>query len=427
MIISKNTNRIPKEMIPTINSKNNPIIKTFLNNTQEALFIVKEIKSAIGRGYKKNEIAVLGRNIAQLDKIKYFLDEEKIEYRTIIDVSNHEYGFIRFLRNIRSLEYKFNFSAAINFPDRILDNFTFEDIKEKNIIESQEVFDIICEIYDKNIQFDNVNKFRKRFDLIMKYNKEEFSPIELVYEYSKLIKGIDKNDPSDLLKSYVTELRDIKLLTETFVFENDKTSLTEYIDYLQCMLVHSDENIMTNTDGVNILTCHRSKGLEYDFVFIPGLQIGNFPNDYFVTTQEEVEQERRLLYVALTRARKQLYITRFDKKPSIYPFQFSKEGFFSELESIKYDLNNEILEVIDEKEIVTEFDKDKMYKKVVNTLTTLQYLDIPNYKRNRYSGRNDIIKLKNHPDVLEYIVYGEYLWTKNKTNTILPDYTPQLT
>ena len=79
VIISKNTNRIPKEMIPTINSKNNPIIKTFLNNTQEALFIVKEIKSAIGRGYKKNEIAVLGRNIAQLDKIKYARIDLQVE------------------------------------------------------------------------------------------------------------------------------------------------------------------------------------------------------------------------------------------------------------------------------------------------------------------------------------------------------------
>ena len=76
------------------------------------------------------------------------------------------------------------------------------------------------------------------------------------------------------------------------------------------MLAQEDESEESNQDeSVNLMTCHRSKGLEFPVVFIAGVQCGSFPDDRYMNSADDVEAERRLLYVSMTRAIDRLYIT----------------------------------------------------------------------------------------------------------------------
>lgn len=99
--------------------------------------------------------------------------------------------------------------------------------------------------------------------------------------------------------------------------------------------LQSENNVSIEKGAVNIITCHKAKGLEFPIVFIPGVQVGIFPNDYFITTADKLEEERRLFYVSMTRAMERLYITSFDD-----PLKGSdrseaiREGFIAEVPEV---------------------------------------------------------------------------------------------
>ena len=104
-------------------------------------------------------------------------------------------------------------------------------------------------------------------------------------------------------------------------------------DYLN-LSSQDESNEDCSISAVNLMTCHKSKGLEFPVVFIPGVQVGIFPNDFFINTNEELEAERRLFYVSMTRAINELYITCYSD-----PFRGSgiiKKGFIAEIPNIRF-------------------------------------------------------------------------------------------
>ena len=91
-------------------------------------------------------------------------------------------------------------------------------------------------------------------------------------------------------------------------YDTDVPQLKHFLDYIT--LSSQDDSVQeAKTVAVNLMTCHKSKGLEFPVVFVPGVQVGVFPNDFFIRTPEDLESERRLFYVSITRAINRLYIT----------------------------------------------------------------------------------------------------------------------
>ena len=135
--------------------------------------------------------------------------------------------------------------------------------------------------------------------------------------------------------SYAHRLSEIA--EEFEVTQTDGTlssNIADFLDYLEISL--QDENSAEKfKSSVNIMTCHKAKGLEFPVVFIPGVQVGVFPNDYFIKTESQLEEERRLFYVTMTRAMDHLYVTCYDNPLfSIHPGSIVSKGFIAEIPNI---------------------------------------------------------------------------------------------
>ena len=157
--------------------------------------------------------------------------------------------------------------------------------------------------------------------------------IQRLYDlYSKEPFGKSRKVKESL--AHLEELLDIaKDFDMTYQSYNSKQNpISSFLDYLT--LSSQDESSEDSAlSAVYIMTCHKSKGLEFPVVFIPGVQVGVFPNDFFINTEEELEAERRLFYVSMTRAIDKLYITCYSD-----PFKgggIIKKGFIAEIPNIK--------------------------------------------------------------------------------------------
>ena len=128
----------------------------------------------------------------------------------------------------------------------------------------------------------------------------------------------------------------------------EKLSLDSFLDSLT--LEHSFDAPNENKDNsVNIMTIHASKGLEFPFVFVPGLEEGNLPHEKSSSTLEGIEEERRLFYVALTRAKYGLYLSHsemhFKKKIGKTEYGQKRSRFLSEIDVNLLEINNDEADV----------------------------------------------------------------------------------
>ena len=168
----------------------------------------------------------------------------------------------------------------------------------------------------KSLRDDHILRSEIIKELISQYESEPFAKMKKVKE---------RLEHLHTLVSLAMDFESAESATTS------KTSLEKFIDFLA--LTAQDESTKESNDAaVNIMTCHKSKGLEFPVVFIPGVQIGTFPNDFFLKTKSDVEAERRLFYVSMTRAINKLYLTCNDD-----PFVgkgVAEKGFLAEIPGI---------------------------------------------------------------------------------------------
>ena len=153
----------------------------------------------------------------------------------------------------------------------------------------------------------------------------------------------DENDGTQSIGAELQYLRQAFDLACTFEENGGPQKLSDFINQLEPVIDMQDYNISSDNDSVTIMTMHRSKGLEYKVVFIVGVQVGVFPNDYFIDKKlvkqeamNDLEAERRLFYVAITRARDLLFLSSFEDPlvGSCKPNSVIKHGFIAEISSV---------------------------------------------------------------------------------------------
>lgn len=313
--ISRNINRITKHITAR---KNNQITSSthayWLNDEKsEAAFIANKIQSIVQtENYSYGDITILVRGHKQIPAIKAALLSEKIPCFCQEDLSHYD-SFIPVLRAVASIEKKGTLNRAVNFPNRIMDNFLYMDLIEKHHLSTElSVLEIFAYLNDCDDQFQDCELFRARYQLIRELNfkAQHMCVTEIVKRLIDYYSAEESQSSNDVLNDAYS----IMSLAEEFdkgygaSSSPDIRPIDEFLDYI--MLVQEDESDESKTDeSVNLMTCHRSKGLEFPVVFIAGVQCGSFPDDRYMSTAADVEAERRLLYVSMTRAIDQLYIT----------------------------------------------------------------------------------------------------------------------
>lgn len=230
---------------------------------------------------------------------------------------------------------------VINFPKRGIGDATVNQIRNYALVSGRSFYDVLYGIEDNKDLPLSVIKKAQTFSTVLKCMdnayKSGITLFDLVRYVIKLI-GLkeyyaENTDENEMRKANIRELAHS---IEQFENANPDFGLDEY---LQQISLYSDTDEMDDSDCVTLATVHSAKGLEFSNVFVVGLEEGIFPNSRAEDNDNEKEEERRLMYVAVTRAEKRLYLSmartrfRFGEMQFGLPSCFLAEGGFETEES----------------------------------------------------------------------------------------------
>ena len=304
---------------------------------EEAEYVTKEIQNQIKNGVPKDEIAVLYRTNAQSRLMEEYLLKENIPYRVV--GSFYFYNrkeikdLIAYLKLIHNVRDDISLQRILNVPKRGIGEKTIEKILSKANLENASMFEAIDS--GKELEFKNMV-----FDLI-EYELNH-SLTELIdYVLNKTgIKQELENEKTLEAEVRLENLEEFKSITRSFEEKNGIISLEEFL--YEISLVSDIEEHKDGSDLITLMTVHSAKGLEFDTVFIIGLEEGVFPHKNSFFESEQLEEERRLCYVAITRARKELYLVNARKR-LLYGMDYVNQPsrFINEINEDLLDKDNE--------------------------------------------------------------------------------------
>ena len=275
----------------------------------EANYVMEEIRKLIVSGEPKSSIAVLYRTNAQSRNMEEALLRDNIPYKVVGSFYFYNRKEIKDLISYLKLIYNSNDDVSllriINVPKRQIGPKTIENLATKAMEKGVSLYEAIDS--GKELEF-------KKLIEKLKDESENVSLTELV-EMILVESGMRKElESSKTLEAEVRleNLEEFKSITKNFEENNGVISLEEFL--LEISLVSDIEEHKNNNDVVTLMTIHSAKGLEFDHVFIIGLEEGLFPHMNSLNSSDEIEEERRLCYVAVTRARKTLTLVNAERR-----------------------------------------------------------------------------------------------------------------
>lgn len=274
-----------------------------LDEKEEAYYVAKEIDSLIHEGVSKDEIAVLYRTNAQSRNMEEALLRENIPYKVIGSFYFYNRKEIKDLMSYLKLIYNpyddTSLLRAINTPKRGIGLRTLSKLQEKATLHNQSLYEAIES--GRELEFKKIIEALKE--------KQETSSltelVEAVLDFSGMRKELE-SEKSIEAEVRLENLEEFKSITKSFEEEHGIISLGEFLSEIS--LVSDIEEHKNNEDVVTLMTTHSAKGLEFDYVFLIGVEEGILPHTNSLMDQEELEEERRLCYVAITRAKKRLWL-----------------------------------------------------------------------------------------------------------------------
>lgn len=273
------------------------------NGIDEAQYVAREIKNLINNGIEYENIAVLYRTNSQSHVIEEEFLKNKIPYKIVGGIGFYSRKEIKdvlaYLRLIYNEKDNISLLRVINTPKRGVGSKTISNLIEKANSEEKSIYEVI--VGGKELEFKNIIEELKKFS-------ESLTITELVDKILD-ITGIRKEYESDkTLESDIRleNLEELKTVTRTFEEKEGIVSLEDFL--CEVSLVSDVNEYDEDKNRVSLMTVHSVKGLEFDYVFITGLEEGIFPHMNSLMNNSDLEEERRLCYVAITRAKEKLYL-----------------------------------------------------------------------------------------------------------------------
>lgn len=318
-VIEKNFNRKAKNLW-TENPEGNKIVYYRADSEQgEAQFVTGRIKELTRDGkYKLSDIAILYRTNAQSRVMEEVLLKSNIGYAIVGGTKFYDRKEIKdmlaYLRLISNPDDDISLQRVINVPKRGIGSSSLDKIIDFAAMHDLSIFQALDSI-DLIGLSPKITKAAAEFrDLIKNYtNMQEFlSVTELVEEV------LDKTGYSEMLKaeksieaqSRLENLEELLSVTKNFEETNDDKTLVAFLTDLALVAdIDSMDDDGEKADSVVLMTLHSAKGLEFPIVFLIGMEEGVFPHSRSLMEEVEMEEERRLAYVGITRAEQNLFLT----------------------------------------------------------------------------------------------------------------------
>lgn len=298
-----------------------------LDEKEEASFVTREIKGLLESGVSLDDIAVLYRTNAQSRTIEEGFLNSNIPYRIVGAFAFYSRKEIKdllaYLKLIYNTKDDVSLTRIINCPKRKIGVKTIENLSMDAVLKGTSMFDAIEK--GKELDFKNLI-------LEMKEKSESLSlteTIDMVLEKSGIRSELESEHTLEA-DIRLENLEEFKSITKTFEEESGIASLEDFLNEVSLVSDVSEQKD-DNTPKVTLMTIHAVKGLEFKYVFVVGMEENIFPHVNCIEEPDGLEEERRLCYVAITRAKKKLYLvnalkrTLFGKSSVNMPSRFIAE------------------------------------------------------------------------------------------------------
>ncbi len=324
-VIKHNRNRIPKDLFSTLGAGEKIIHFKAENDDEEAYYVYNKIKTLNKNGVPFREMAILYRNNAMSRKFEDVLLKYNLPYKVIGNISFYKRkeikDIIAYLRLLINRGDDYAFSRIYNEPKRGIGETTFERMKEYASSRNLKLMDVIEVDVDlfSRATMEKLMAFKKTIDEL----QANLETVNLLVTYDDLLNktgylamlkadseiGGERHLEAERRLDNLMEFKTV-LLEKIKDYDASASNYQKLMDILtELSLREEAEEALQNQDYVSLMTMHSAKGLEFRVVFMTCFEQTLFPSGQSMMEYGNVEEERRLFYVALTRAKELAVIT----------------------------------------------------------------------------------------------------------------------
>ncbi len=347
-VIQNNKSRHGKKLWTQAENGSKVKLASFIDDRMESAFVASQVADNLASGkIKAEQIAVLVRAGYQTRSFEEAFISLSIPYRVIGGMKFYERMEVRdsiaYLRICANLNDDLALNRIINLPKRGVGASTIANILQfgrendlsffgaiKELLQNGEIKgkakeslqDFVDKVQAYNQQIDDTNLGELAKNILQDFGYIEMWQNENSVEAKGRLENIDE---------FINSL-------------DDFATITEFLEYISLVEAKDEKNVIG--EAVNIMTIHAAKGLEFDMVFVPGLEDSIFPSGKSLEERNGLEEERRLMYVAITRAKKELILSYaknryiFGSSQSQLPSRFVKELPQDQIEMIGSNQDN---------------------------------------------------------------------------------------
>ena len=351
-VIKNNVER--KEVNLFSNYGNGVKIKYFrgLDEKDEVRLVTDEIKKLLNEGYTYNDFAILYRTNAQSRTVEDGILKLNYPYRVVGSYYFYKRKEIKdllcYLRLISNHQDDVSLERVINVPKRGIGTTSIQNLTKLASDTNSSMFD--CLSKTKELEFKNLILYLTE----QAKNKDLTELIDLVLEKSGMKKEL-LNEHSLEADIRLENLMEFKSITENYQKDTGNVNLEDFLEDISLVADSQEHKDIDN--AITLMTMHAAKGLEFKVVFLIGMEEGVMPHSMSMNSSSELEEERRLCYVGITRAKERLYITNAKRRLLFGITNMNPPSrFISEIDA-------DLIEKEESKESILNkaFDKTKFY------------------------------------------------------------------
>lgn len=344
-VISKNKTKLDKEVWTSNDSGDSIQVMRTISDGEEGRFVAQSIwENQMNHQLSSDSFCVLYRTNSQSRAIEDALRKKGIDYKIYGGISFYQRKEIKdilsYLRILINPNDEEALKRIINYPARGIGSTTIDKLTIAANHYKKSIFEIIKYIdkIDIKINSGTKNKLQNFMNMILRMQiesqtKNAFEIAEVVVKQTHLIKDLEKDGTPEAI-SKVENVQELLNGIKDFIIDKieqgEDTSLTSFLEEV-ALATDFDFKKDSDKPSISLMTIHQSKGLEFLYIYIVGLEENLFPSAMSMNTRSELEEERRLFYVALTRAEKVAYLSyaqtryRWGKLVDAEPSRFLEE------------------------------------------------------------------------------------------------------
>ena len=320
-VISHNSERKGKTLW-TASGDGEPVYENMLDDEYgESLFVADTVLDGVGAdNMHYGDFAVLYRTNAQSNAIEQMMVKSGIPYKIIGGTRFYERKEIKdilaYMYLVHNTDDDLRLMRIINEPKRKIGQATVDTVRELAASSTMSMFEVISNAFVFPELARSAAKLKEFAELIesLRLVKDKLLLSELIKEISVKSGYITmlETENTEEAKDRINNIAELVSTAAIFEEQSEDKSLGAFLE--EIALMTDIDNLDDNEDRVILMTLHSAKGLEFDNVFIVGAEEGLFPGQRSIESDAELEEERRLMYVGITRAKKRLYITHTSRR-----------------------------------------------------------------------------------------------------------------